>query len=56
MYWAYQEKTSPSSRLKFATIAAWCTIKIFWEGGRGGDTFNTPSPLQTTFAFTHPLF
>ena len=32
-----------------------CMIKIFREG-RGGDTFKTPSPLRTTFAFTHPLF
>ena len=32
-----------------------CMIKIF-RGGRVGDTSKTPSPLQTTFAFTHPLF
>ena len=31
-----------------------CMIKIF-RGGRGGDTFKTPSPLRTTFAFTHPV-
>ena len=29
-------------------------IKIF--RGRGGDTLKTPFPLQTAFAFTHPLF
>ena len=35
--------------------SAYCMIKIF-RGGRGGDTFKTPSPtLRTTFAFTHPL-
>ena len=34
-----------------------CMINIFWGGGgRGGDTFDTPSPLRTTFAFTHPCF
>ena len=32
-----------------------CMIKIF-QGGRGGDTFKTPSPLRITFAFTHPCF
>ena len=34
---------------------AWCMIEIF-RGSMGGDTFKTPSPLRTTFAFTHPLF
>ena len=28
----------------------------FSGGGKGGDTFKTPSPLRTTFAFTHPCF
>ena len=33
-----------------------CMIKIF-RGGRGVDTFRTPSTLRTTFAFTHsPVF
>ena len=31
-----------------------CMIKIF-QGSRGGDTFKTPSPLRTTFAFTTPF-
>ena len=33
-----------------------CMIKIFHGGGKGGDTLKTPSPLRTTFAFSHPLF
>ena len=32
-----------------------CMFKSFQEGG-GGDTFETPPSLRTTFAFTHPLF
>ena len=32
-----------------------CMIKIS-RGGRGRDTFETPPPLRTTFAFTHPCF
>ena len=34
-------------------------LKVYdlnFPGGRGGDTFKTPSPLWTIFAFTHPLF
>ena len=46
--------TKLSSLLKTFQLL-WCMIKIF-RGGRGGDTFETPSPLRTTFAFTHPLF
>ena len=45
LYYAWSRHwLNPSVRLKFS------------GGGRGGDTFKTPSPLRTTFAFTHPLF
>ena len=33
-----------------------CVWLKFSGGGRGGDTFKPPSPVRTTFAFTHPCF
>ena len=35
-------------------IRVW--LKFSRAGGKGGDTLKTPSPLRTTFAFSHPLF
>ena len=32
-----------------------CTIKIFWGGGRGGDTFKTPSPTNNFCLYPPPV-
>ena len=31
------------------------SVRLNFLGGMGGDTFRTPTPLPTTFAFTHPF-
>ena len=43
----------PRTRLFVGNCEAKCMIKIFW-GGRGGDTFETPSPPTNNFCLYPP--
>ena len=51
----------PSSCLRmYCAISSFsdkCMIKIFWVGGRGGDTFKTPSlPMNNSLPLPTPYF